>query len=249
MPKLSAVLNDAAYQEADESLKTLYVQNTDTKEWWLDVDEPGRLDVNGSKTLQNKKDELKRIHDEVRTLKADLAAYQSLGNPDDLKTALEANQPEAVTEMVNKHRQELDTLKRSFEEPLTAATERAKRLEQQVQQSIVESEINRLRDTHGLNDAANFTLRDYLKPVPVEDGGDKYQIRVFQDGQEAAIAGQPMTPDQLIKRFQEEKKFPWMFNAGDGGGPGKVAQNTGGHNKFEGLRGTAKLQAAREQGL
>lgn len=251
MPKLSAVLNDSAYQSADESLKTFYVQNTDTNEWWLNVDEPARLDVAGSKTLQNKKDELKRIHDEKKAIADELAAYKALGkSADELKAALEANRPEEVTKMVKDHQDEIAALKRSFEEPLESAKARAAKLEAQVQNALIQSEIAKLRDTYGLNDAANFTLKEYIKVVPKEEGSDEFVVKVFENGQEALVAGQPQTPDQLIKGFQEQKKYPWMFNVGDGAGTGNTNRttNSGLNKQLEGLPAVERLKVARQNG-
>ncbi len=252
MPKLSAVLNDAAYQAADESLKTFYVQNTETNDWWLNVDEPAKLDVAGSKSLQNKKDELKRVHDEKKAIADELAAYKALGKePDDLKAALEANRPEEVTRLVEKYEDEKRQIATSFKEPLEAAQARAAKLEAQVQNALIQSEIAKLRDAYGLNDAANFTLKEYIKVVPREEGSDEFVVKVFENGQEALVAGQPQTPDQLIKGFQEQKKYPWMFNVSDGAGTGNTNRttNTGLNKQLEGLSPVERLKEARKQGI
>jgi len=252
MPKLSAVLNDAAYQSADESLKTFYVQNTETNDWWLNVDEPAKLDVAGSKSLQNKKDELKRVHDEKKAIADELAAYKALGKePDDLKAALEANRPEEVTRLVEKYEDEKRQIATSFKEPLEAAQARAAKLEAQVQNALIQSEIAKLRDAYGLNDAANFTLKEYIKVVPREEGSDEFVVKVFENGQEALVAGQPQTPDQLIKGFQEQKKYPWMFNVSDGAGTGNTNRttNTGLNKQLEGLSPVERLKEARKQGI
>src|SRR5207253_3980582 len=152
MPKLSAVLNDAAYQAAEESLKSFYVQNTETKDWWLDVDEPGRLDLAGATSLENKKKELKRIHDEKKAVETELAAYKALGKgADEIKTALESNRPEEVTKLITDHQAQLESLKASYEEPIKKATDRASNLERQMVESLQKSEIQKLRNQFDLN--------------------------------------------------------------------------------------------------
>ena len=250
MPKLSAVLNDSAYQSADESLKTFYVQNTETKVWWLDVDEPGKLDVAGAQSLQNKKDELKRVHGEKTAAERELTAYRALGAVEEIKEKLEANRPEEISKLIEKYETEKTQLRQSFEEPLESAKARAAKLEAQVQNALIQSEIAKLRDTYGLNDAANFTLKEYIKVVPKEEGSDEFVVKVFENGQEALVAGQPQTPDQLIKGFQEQKKYPWMFNVGDGAGTGNTNRttNSGLNKQLEGLPAVERLKVARQNG-
>ncbi len=250
MPKLSAVLNDAAFQAADDSLKTFYVQNTETKDWWLDVDEPGKLDVAGQTTFGNLKTKLDGAFKERDTAKASLKAYEALGKTaDELKAALEANRPEEVTKLVEKYEAEKQQLKASYEEPLTAAQERAKKLEAQVERSLTQAAIQKLRNEYDLNDTADYVLRDFIKAVTTDDGD--HAIKVFDNGVEALVAGQPQTPEGLIKSFQEAKRFPAMFNVSDGAGTGNTnrAGAVNGSKQYEGLSPVDKLTAARENGV
>lgn len=229
MPTLSAVLNDADYTAADDSLKTFYVQNTETKDWWLSVDEPGKLDVAGQKTFKNLKEKLDGAFKERDAAKKLAESFEKFGkSPEELQAALEANRPEEVTKMVADYETKFENLKKSFEEPLATANERAKKLEALHQQSLAASAIAKLQQDFELNDTAPYVLRDFIKVIPQEDGSDGYAVKVFENGSPKQIAGQDVTPDQLIKSFIEAKKFPAMFNAGTGGGTGAQARQSAG---------------------
>jgi hypothetical protein len=223
MPKLSAVLNDAEYAKADDSLKTFYVQNTDTKDWWLSVDDPGKLDVAGQTAFTNLKAKLDGAYKERDAAKNALKPFEGLGkSADELKAALEANQPENVTKMVADYEAKMEALKKSFEDPLNTATEKAKKYETQVQKALTDSEIAKIVANHNLDpETAPAILRDYVRAVPKEEGSDEYVTRIFENGQPAQIAGQPMSADQLLGGWREGKKFQRMFIAGDGGGSGQ----------------------------
>lgn len=228
MPIL-AVLDEAAHGALDESLKSLYVQNSETKQFYLDIapDEAAKVAFNLQKQFDNKKQELSNKHKELNEMKSKVAAYEEIGkSADEIKAALESNRPEAVTELMEKHRAELESLKKSFEEPLTQAQEKAKKYEEQIQTSLTNAAIQKLRAEHGLNEAADYVLRDFIKAVPKEEGSDEYAIQVFENGSPALVAGQPMKPEQLIASWREQKKFTPIFNAGDGGGSGQSGRQS-----------------------
>jgi hypothetical protein len=228
MPKLSAVLSDADFQAADESLKTFYVQNTETQDWWLDVDEPGKLDVSGQTAFKNLKTKLDGAYKERDAAVKVANGYEKLGKTaEEIAAALEANQPENVTKLVTDYEAKIESLKTSFEEPIAKATERARRFEAQVMQSLSQSAIAKLRNDFDLNETADYVLRDFIRVVPKEEGSDELVVRVFDNGSPALIAGREMTTEELIKGFQENKKFPAMFNAGTGGGTGAPARQNG----------------------
>lgn len=253
MPIL-AVLDEGAHGALDESLKSLYVQNSETKQFYLDIapDEAAKVAFNLQKQFDNKKTELTNKHKELNDLKAKVSGYESLGKTaDEIKAALEANQPENVTKMVTDYETKMEALKKSFEEPLTQATEKAKKYEAQIQKSLTDAAIQKLRNEHDLNEAADYVLRDFIKAVPKEEGSDEYTIKVFDNGSPAIVAGQEMKPEQLISQWREHKKFTPIFNAGDGGGSGGTARQTapGGSRQYEGLSPVEKLNLAREQGV
>ncbi len=244
MPKLSAVLNDADYTAADDSLKTFYVQNTDTKDWWLSVDDPGKLDVAGQTAFTNLKAKLDGAFKERDAAKNALKPFEGLGkSADELKAALEANQPENVTKMVADYETKMETLKKSFEEPLNTATEKAKKYEAQVQKALTDAEIAKIIANNDLDpETAPAILRDYVRAVPREEGSDEYVTRVFENGQPAQVAGQPMSTEQLLSGWREGKKYQRMFIAGDGGGSGAGARqfSIGGGKQFQVSREASK---------
>lgn len=233
MPLL-AVLDEGAHGALDESLKTLYVQNTQDKNFYLDIapDEAAKVAFNLQKQFENKKADLSRVHGEKTAIEQKLKAFEGLGKTaDEIKSAMEASRPEEVNkllaEAVAKHQSEIEALKNSYEEPLGAAKSRAEKLEAQVQRSLSTSEISKLVTAYNLDpETAPAILRDYIKAVPQEEGSDEYATRVFENGQPALVAGQPMTPDQLIKGWQEAKKFQGMFVNPGAGGTGATNRQT-----------------------
>jgi DNA-binding transcriptional MerR regulator len=257
MPLL-AVLDEGAHGALDESLKGLYVQNTDTKEYHLDIapDEAAKLAHNLRTQFEAKKTDLNRVHGEKTALATKLKAFEDLGKTaDEIKAAIESNRPEEVNKLLAdsqaKHQAEVEQLRKSFEEPLATAQEKAKKYEAEIQKSLTTSAIQTIRNQFDLNETADYVLRDYLRAVPKEEGSDEYVVKVFENGAPAMVAGQEMKPDQLIKRFQEEKKFLPMFNAGKDGGTGGTNRQTAGGSgtKYAELPPTERLNAAREAGV
>jgi hypothetical protein len=223
MPIL-AVLDEAAHGSLDDSLKTLYVQNTEDKKFYLDIspDEAGKVAFNLQKQLDNKKTELTNVHKEKNELKKTVDTFSTLGkSADEIKAALEANRPEEVTKLVSDYEAKIKTLSESFEEPIRTAKERAEKLEAQYRKTLQESAVSKLRNQFDLNDAADHVLKDFIQVVPAAEGSDDYVVQVFENGQPALVAGQPMKPDQLITSWREQKKYSGIFNAGDGGGAGQ----------------------------
>jgi hypothetical protein len=228
MPLL-AVLDEAAHGALDDSLKSLYVQNTDTKEFHLDVapDEAAKLAHNLRKQFDSKKTDLDRVHREKKELADKIAAFEGLGKTaDEIKELINSKRPEDVAKLVEAHRLELEQTKASFEEPMVKLKDETGKLRQQIEQQMTQAAIQKLRNEFDLNETADYVLRDFIKVVPKEEGSAEYVTKVVGgDGQEMLVAGQPIGPDGLIKNFQEAKKFPAMFNAGSGGGTG-VTNNT-----------------------
>lgn len=257
MPKLQAVLDEAAHSSLDDSLKTLYVQNTETKEFHLDIapDEAAKLAHNLRSQFENKKTALDDLHKSKKTIDDELKAFKALGKTaDEIKAALEANRPEEVTKLIEKYEAEKTALQKSFEEPLTKAQGQVKSLTEKYQQMMTANAIAKVREQFDLNEMADYVLRDYIRAVPKEEGSDEYVVRVFENGEPAMVAAQPMTTDQLIKGFQDGKKFPAMFNAGQGAGTGmgKAAGGTGSGTVIQVSREASKTnpqlyQQAKEQ--
>lgn len=224
MPIL-AVLDETAHAALDDSLKTLYKQNTENKNFYLDIspDEAAKVAFNLQSQFDNKKAELTKKHTELNELRAKVAGFDALGmSSDEIKAALASKQPADVQALQTKHETEMSNLRKSFE-PITAANEKMKA---QIQQSLSQAEISRLITAHGLDpETAPAILRDYVRTVPKAEGSDEYHTQVYLNNEPALVAGQPMTTDQLIKSFQEGKKFSGMFLVGNGAGTGGMRQS------------------------
>lgn len=222
MPLL-AILDEGAHGALDDSLKTLYKQNSETKQFYLDIspDEAGKVAFN----LQAEKTKLAENNAELLKQKGEanskLKVYESLGKTaEEIKQALEANRPEETAKLVTDYEARIKSLQDSFDESLKKESSAKESYQKQLHESAVDTEIARLSQSlaFDLNDTAPFVLRNYLKPEEVEDG--KVVVRVFENGNPALVAGQPKTPEQLLQGFREDKKYLSIFKAGDNGGPG-----------------------------
>jgi len=152
---------------------------------------------------------------------AEAEAFKTLGkSPDELKELLNSKRPEDINKLVADYAAKEESLRKSYEDSLTASNAKAEAAARQLQDTITRATISRLRAEFDLNDTADFVLRDYIRAEPKEEGSADYVTRVYQDGNPALVAGQPMSPEQLIGTFREGKKYLAMFNAGDGGGAG-----------------------------
>jgi hypothetical protein len=248
MPLL-AILDEGAHGALDDSLKNLYVQNAENKQFYLDIspDEAGKVAFN----LQKEKELLKTNNSELLKQKGEantkLKAYESLGKaPDEIKAALGANQPENVTKMVADYEEKFNALKSSYEEATTAKDSKLEALQAQLHKTLVNGTIAKLRAEHDLNDTADYVLRDYLKVEESDDG--TATVRVYENGKPAlAAGGLEKTPELLLNGFRENKQFLAIFNAPNGGGTG------GTNNQKTVTTGTktmrrAEYEAGTEQG-
>jgi DNA gyrase/topoisomerase IV subunit A len=251
MPKL-AVLDQSAYDALEESLKTEYVQNTDTKLYYFDMapDEAAKLAFNLQRQFEAKKTELDKKHAELNELKAKVSQFDSIGkSPEEIAQLIESKRPEDINTLIATHKTEIEQIKQSYAEPMDALKTENEKLKLQTAATMVQSEIQKARDEFGLNSMANFVLPNYLKPVAGEDGA--YAVKVFEGDQEMLVAGQPQTVAGLIKHFAENKTHAEMFIAGDKKGP-EITNKTGLTNQsktFEGLTGSQKLAEARRIGV
>lgn len=226
MPLL-AILDEASHGSLDDSLKTFYVQNSENKQYYLDVspDEAGKLAFG----LQEKVTKLEGNNRTLLTEKTNvlerLKPFEGLGKTaEEIIEMINSKRPEDVNTLINNHKTEIETLKKSYEEPIGKLTERANTISDKYQRVLSDAAIQKLRNEFDLNETADFVLRDFIRVVPESDDSDEYVVRVYENGKEAMVAGQAMTPDQLIKSFQESKKFPAMFNTGSGGGTGNTSR-------------------------
>jgi hypothetical protein len=221
-----AVLDETGFNGLDEFLKTIYVQNAENKQYFLDIspDEAGKVAFNLQSDLKKKEDLLKRAHTEKKEIGDKYEAFSKLGKTaEEIETELKTRNPEEINTLIENHKNELKRIEDSYKESVTAATAKAEKYQQQVIQSLVDNEIARLANpTVGdLNDTAPFVLQSFLKAVPVAEGSDEYTVRVFENGQPALAPGNvPKTPEMLLSEFREQKKFLSIFNAQNGGGTG-----------------------------
>lgn len=253
MPLL-AILDENAHGALDDSLKTLYVQNSENRQFYLDIppDEAGKLAFNLQGKVTKLEDNNKKLMTEKANALERLKPFESLGkSPEEITATLASNQPENVTKLVTDYETKLSSLKASYEEPLTKAKERAESLQRQMVEHLQRSTIQKLRNEFDLNETAEYVLRDFIRVVPVAEGSDEFTVKVYENGQPALKAGEEMKPDQLINGFREAKKFAAMFNAGDGGGTGASNRQTGanGASRYDGLSPTETLKQARRDGV
>lgn len=221
---IQAVLDDSAYGALDESLKSLYVQNDENKQFYLDIapDEAAKVAFNLQKQFEAKKKDLERVHGEKTALAQKMKIFEDLGkSPEEIKNALTANQPEDILKLTEKHKTELEQIKASFETPMNETKAKAEKYEAQLRKALESSTISKLVADHGLDpEIAPNVLANYIKAVPKEEGSDEYTIGVFEDGNPAVIAGQPMTPEKLVAQWREQGKYKNMLLAGTAAGSG-----------------------------
>lgn len=233
--------------------KDSFVKNEKENKFFLNLpaDEAGKLAFNLQESVrkltENNADLLRQKGDANTKAKA----YESLGKTaDELKEILDSKRPEDLQKLIESHRLEIDNLKRSFQEGKDKDAASIEALTRQLSETNTKATISRLRAEYDLNDTADFVLREFIKSEPKEEGSFEFVTRVYENGNPALLAGESMSPDQLIKSFQEAKKFPAMFNVGNGNGPGNTNRttNTGLNKQLEGLSAVERLKVARQNG-
>lgn len=246
---LQATLSESDFDGLDESLKTLYKQNDENKQFYLDIspDEAGKLAFNLQTSVSNLEKNNGDLTKQLKDARAKNKDFDSLGKTaEEIKAALEVNRPEEVTKMVEKYETEKQSLAASYGESLNAVTEKAQARERELRKVLTASAISKLRLEYDLNDTADFVLREFVRAEPKDENSDEFIVRVYENGSPALIAGQPKTPEQLVKGFKEEKKFLSMFNAPNGGGTGGTnRQGTFNNKNLDGLSGAEMLKQGR----
>lgn len=226
MPLL-AILTDTAHAALDDSLKGLYVQNPNDKQFYIDIaaDEAAKVAFN----LQDEKNRLVANNSDLLRQKGEannkLKAFTDLGKTPEELQKLALGQGSDVKELEAKHAQEKAALQTSFDEALKAQTAKTDKYSSDLAASMVSAEISKLRATHQLEDVADYILKDFIRAVPKDDDSGDFELQVFENGQRSLVAGAGKTPDQLIKDFQTGNKFAAMFTAGNGGGTGDTSRS------------------------
>jgi hypothetical protein len=227
MAKLQAVLDEPSFNAIeDDSLKSLYVQNTDTKQYFLDVDNGDALAFNLQKEVETLRNHNKTVLGEKKTIQEKVKGWEALGkSPEEIKSLLESNRPEELNKLIEKYDLEKKSLSDSFTESLNEATSKAERYQKQALNMALSVRLAQIRDQFDLNDTADFVLRNYYRAEETEDG--QVVTRIYgDDGQPVLKAGQPITDEQFLNGFKEQKKFLSMFNSPNGGGTGATNRQT-----------------------
>lgn len=251
--QLQATITPDAFAALPDSTvlgKDAFAENTKENLFFLNVpdSEARKLAFSLNTELEKLRDNNRELLKQKGEVNSKVKDFEALGKtPEEIKELLDSKRPEELMKLIADHKTEMDTLKQSYEGPMQALTADNERLKSQIADSVSRAAISKLRTDYDLNDTADYILRDFIKAVPSDDG---YQTRVFENGQEALVAGQPMTPEQLIKGFQEQKRFSAMFNVSEGGGTGvtRSAANAGLQKRLEGLSAVERLKVARQNG-
>ena len=229
MPALATVLDEQAHEAlGDETLKGFYAQNTETKQFFLQVDNPNILATGLQAEIQKKEELLRNNQAANKALAEKYKPFESLGKtPDEIKQLLESNRPEEITKLVEKYEAEKQLLQSSLSEALEKETSARATLEKQYADTLINVDINKLVIENDLDpEYAPLVLRQYLKPVKDEETG-AWSTRIYKNGQPALVAMQPMTAAQLLKEFVDSKQYLKMFNAPNGGGSGATNRQGG----------------------
>ena len=228
---IQAVLDETQFNGiADESLKTLYVQNSDTKQYFLDVEGADALAVNLQKEVERLKSHSSKVLGEKKELQAKYQSYESLGkSAEEIKQALESNRPEDLNKLIEKYEGEKKTLQSSFDESIGEYKSKAEKYQQQALAMALNTKLAQIRNQFDLNDTADFVLRNFIRAEETEDG--QVVTRIYgEDGQPMLKAMQPITEEQFLNGLKEQKKFLSMFNTPNGGGTGASNRQSSGQS-------------------
>lgn len=223
---LQAILEAAEFDALPDVTvlgKDSFVKNEKENKFFLNLpaDEAGKLAFNLQSSVAKLEANNKELLKQKGEANRESETFKSLGKtPDELKELLNSKRPEDLQKLIEKHNADMEAVKASFTESDNQKTEIVQKLQQQLADTNTKAAISRLRNEFDLNDMADFVLRDFIRSEPKDEGSTEYVTRVYENGNPALHAGEPMTPDQLIKGFQDGKKFLQMFNAGNGGGTG-----------------------------
>lgn len=222
---LTAIVPESDFEALDETLKTFYVQNTDTKEYYLDVDNADRLAVNlqteKTKLADNNQklvDQLAKAREEAAQLaaKAKAAADKAEGEPDhSVKLA------------------EYEAKIASYEESLKTEREQRQTVARQAAVSAREADIERVLNKFQMFPTSAANLREATEVVQNEDGTCSVQV-VGPDGKPLMQAGQAVTLETLVAGWQNDPAHATLFAANGVGGTGAPARMNGG-------RGASKI--------
>lgn len=223
---IRAVLDETSFTGLDESLKTLYVQNPETKQFFLDVDNGDALAFNLQKEVETLRTHNKTVLGEKKTIQEKVKAWESLGkSPEEIKQLLESNRPEEFSKILTDKESEWKSKFESLTEELNNGKTQAEQYRTQALNMALNVKIAQIKDQFDLNDTADFVLKNYLKASETEEG----QVTTAfygEDGKPLHKAGYPITEEQFLNGLKEQKKYLSMFNAPNGGGTGATNRQT-----------------------
>lgn len=240
MAKLQAVLEEAIFNTIeDETLKTLYVQNTETKQYFLDVENAESLAFNLQTEVEKLKTHNQKLLGEKKDFQEKYKPFEALGkSADEIKDALESNRPEEIAKLITDKETEWKTKFDSFTDSLETEKQAKERYRNQSLQMALNVKLADIREKFNLNDTSDFVLRTFYRPEETEDG--RVITKIYGgDGQPILKAGQPITDEQFLNGLKEEKLYLAMFNAPNNGG-------TGATNRQSGATGTPKKATAEQ---
>ncbi len=216
---LAAIVAESEFETLDESLKTFYVQNTDTKDYYLDVDGPDRLAVNLQTEKQKLAENNQKLVDQLakERQKAESLAQQA-------KKALEKVDAKDGDDLIAKLA-DLEAKNASYEEALKAERDKQAELAAANARTTREAEIARVMREHKMMPSAAANLRESIEIVRDDDGNYKQRVIDPQTGQPMIQAGQGLTIEQLVAGWKSKAEYGNLFQAEGGGGmgtPGRI---------------------------
>lgn len=226
MPLL-AIIDEKAFEGlADETVlgKDSFKQNDEDKQFYLNLPagEAGKIAFNLQAEKNKLADNNKKLLDEKVQALAKASAFEEIGKtPEEIQEYLKTNQPEAVQELVEKHKAEIKLKDDSFQQQLAKEREARQGLQSSMQKTLSQARLATLVNKFGMESNAVDTLEKHIRFEPKEEGSTEYVEKVYsRDGEQLLVAGQPINGEQLVQGWIEEEKHGNLFAAKGGGGTG-----------------------------
>jgi hypothetical protein len=211
---IKAIIDATAFEALEEPMQGLYQQNTENKNYYLDLEtgeadklafglvgERDKLAANNKKLLDEK------IQANARATEAERKAAELANTGND-------------TDVVDKetHTKELLALKQSFDDELANRDNEKQALYGALAETAQKSTVSQLVTEYNLDpEYAAHVLPDYIKAEVVDNN---VFVNVYENGEKALVAGTPKTPKHLLEGFLANGKYKQMFLANNGGGGG-----------------------------
>lgn len=237
MPLL-ATLDAAAFDalpDKTELGKDSYVKNEKENVYNLNMsgDEAAKLAIGLQqekvKLAANNKD---LLNEKVAAAKK-LEPWEKLGKtPEEIEAILKEGKTPDAARLEEEHKAKLASIEReaarqveSAKNDAAQALEKSKAYLGQLQGEMKRVVVAELKTKFGMNDLADDWLSNRIQVVPETEDSDKFVVRVFENGQLAYKAGQPMLPAELVEDARTKPTLTGMFDGGTGGGSSADPQN------------------------